>query len=360
MKKVLILASVASMISQFNMGNIQLLQEMKYEVHVACNFKEGNTCDEKSIRELKKNLKEMHVEYFQIDFSRDMKNIGKHLKAYRQVMYLLRKNGYQFMHCHSPIGGVIGRFAAHRTHTKVIYTAHGFHFYKGAPVMNWLLYFPVEWICSFWTDVLITINKEDYAFAQKHLHAKKTEYVPGVGIDLERFSVPYIDKQQCYIKREELGIPCDSKIVLSVGELNKNKNHEIVIRALAKIEEKNIHYVIAGTGELRNYLQELAEQLTVGDRVHLVGFRNDIDAFYKVADLYVHPSLREGLPVALMEAIAAKIPVICSNIRGCTDLVGEDARFNPEDINEVTEKINIYLSRNNNEEIERNYEIIKN
>ena len=347
------------MIGQFNMGNIRLLQEMGYEAHVACNFKEGNTCDESSIRELRKNLKGMQVSCFHVDFSRNIKDVRKHLKAYRQVVYLLRKNGYQFIHCHSPIGGVIGRLAAHKAHTKVIYTAHGFHFYKGAPVKNWIMYFPIEWMCSFWTDLLITINKEDYAFAQKHLHSKKTEYVPGVGIDLERFSVSHIDKQQYYIKREELGIPCDSKIILSVGELNKNKNHEIVIRALAKLKDKNIHYVIAGTGELKNYLHEIAEQLTVCDRVHLVGFRNDIDILYKLADLYVHPSLREGLSVALMEAIASKKPVICSGIRGNMDLIEPCGQFAPKRIFEIADKIEEYLGGDKRKEIESNYENLR-
>ena len=359
MKKVLILASVASMISQFNMGNIRLLQEMGYEVHVACNFKEGNTCDEKSIRELKKNLKEMHVEYFQIDFSRDMKNIGKHLKAYRQVMYLLRKNGYQFMHCHSPIGGVIGRFAAHRTHTKVIYTAHGFHFYKGAPVKSWLLYFPVEWICSFWTDVLITINKEDYAFAQKHLHAKKTEYVPGVGIDIKKFSPDMFSDEERMRKRLEIGIKKDEKLLLSVGELIPRKNHESVIKAIGCLADSKVKYYICGRGELQEYLQKLIEKAGLQDRVKLLGYRTDVSQLCDCADLFVFPSLQEGLPVALMEAVASKTPVICSNIRGNTELVEEGALFDPKDVPEIIEKIEEYLYEDKSREIGKNYEKLK-
>ena len=343
------------MISQFNMGNIRLLQEMGYEVHVACSFKEGNTCDEKSIRELKKNLKEMHVEYFQIDFSRDMKNIGKHLKAYRQVMYLLRKNGYQFMHCHSPIGGVIGRLAAHKTHTKAIYTAHGFHFYKGAPVKNWIMYFLIEWVCSFWTDVLITINKEDYAFARRHLHAKKTEYVPGVGIDMGKFSPKTLSAGERASMRAELGIGPEDKMLLSVGELNQNKNHGVVIRAMAELNDGKIHYVIAGSGGLRAYLEGLSENLGLSSRVHLLGFRRDIAKLYQAADLYIHPSLREGLPVSVMEAIASGCSVICSDIRGNRELVGADALFPSTDSFGAARKITEYLSMDKSKEIGQNF-----
>ena len=174
MKKVLMLASVASMIDQFNMPNIQLLQELGYEVHVACNFEKGSTCTQERIQNLKQRLEHMGVEYFQIDFSRNVLRVNEIWKAYRQVERLLEKEKYSFIHCHSPIGGAVGRIAAHKTHTKVIYTAHGFHFYKGAPLHNWLIYYPIEKWLSRYTDVLITINKEDYQRAKKKFHAKKT------------------------------------------------------------------------------------------------------------------------------------------------------------------------------------------
>ena len=355
MKRVLILASVASMIGQFNMGNIRLLQEMGYEVHVACNFKEGSTCDVESVRELEKDLKELHVAYFHVDFSRDMKDIGKHLGAYRQVVNLLGKNGYRFLHCHSPIGGVVGRLAAHRTHTKVVYTAHGFHFYKGAPVKNWLMYFPAEWLCSFWTDLLVTINKEDYSFARKHLHAKRTGYVPGVGIDMKKFSPGTLSPGERSAMRAELGVGPEDKMLLSVGELNRNKNHGIVIKAMAELNDEKLHYVIAGSGGLRGYLEGMAQDLGLSGRVHLLGYSRDVAELYQVADLYIHPSLREGLPVSLMEAIASKCPVICSDIRGNRDLVGVDALFPPMDSSGVARKITEYLSGDRSEEIGRNF-----
>ena len=149
------------------------------------------------------------------------------------------------MHCHSPIGSVVARLAAsqfRKDGLKVIYTAHGFHFYKGAPRINWMIFYPIEYVCSFITDVLITINKEDYNFAIKHMHSNQVKYIPGVGINVEKFSEEVSNREE---KRRELGISKNDIVLFSVGELNDNKNHKIVIEALANIKEKNIKYLIA-------------------------------------------------------------------------------------------------------------------
>lgn len=316
-KKVLILASVASMIDQFNMPNINLLIDMKCKVHVACNFEEGSTCSSEQIERLKSTLESLEIEYYQIDFKRNVMKMPSNIAAYKQVHNLMKSNKYEFAHCHSPIGGVIGRLAGNFTDTKIIYTAHGFHFYKGAPLINWLVYYPIEKWLSRCTDMLITINKEDYERA-KGFKAKKVEYVPGVGIDIGKFNDVKVDR---VLKREELGLPENSFVILSVGELNKNKNHEVVIKAIAKINKRNIHYVICGQGELEGYLRDLSIELGIEKNVHLLGFRKDVDEIYKVADLFAFPSFREGLSVALMEAMANGLPVVCSNIRGNSDLI---------------------------------------
>lgn len=318
MKKMLMLASVASMIDQFNMPNIQLLQEMGYEVHVACNFEKGNTCTSEKIQNLKKNLKNISVKYYQIDFNRNILKISEILRAYKQVKKLLLRENYNFIHCHSPIGGAVGRIVAHKTHTKVIYTAHGFHFYKGAPLLNWLLYYPIEKWLSRYTDVLITINKEDYQRAKKKFHAKEIKYVPGVGIDVEKIQSIQVDRQA---KRKELGIAEDDFFLLSVGELNKNKNHEVVIQALAELKNSKIKYAICGQGPLKEYLEELAENLGVRKQFFLLGFRTDVIEICKSADVFVFPSKREGLSVALMEAMACGLPCVVSEIRGNVDLI---------------------------------------
>ena len=314
---VLMLASVASMIDQFNIPNIKLLIKMGYQVDVACNFIDGNTCSDEKIAELKNKLKDMSVDCYQIDFARSVKHIWQNVKAYRKVLKLMQTNHYAFVHCHSPIGGVCGRLAGHRTHTKVIYTAHGFHFYKGAPLLNWLIYYPIEKFLSRYTDVLITINKEDYAIAKKKMHAKKTEYIPGVGIDVEKIQSIKVDRHK---KREELGLPQDAFVLISVGELNKNKNHEVVIKTLKDLANKNnIHYIIVGQGVLYKYLLDLTCEYGLKDKVHLLGFRTDVIELFKSSDCFVFPSLREGLGLSALEAMASGLPLIATYVGGIKD-----------------------------------------
>lgn len=337
MKRVLVLASVASMIDQFNMPNIRLLQEMGYAVDVACNFKEGSTCSDERIHELRQNLKKMDVHCYQIDFARDITNIRRNVRAFWQVEYLLDKGRYVFIHCHSPIGGVVGRLTGKKTHTKVVYTAHGFHFYKGAPLKNWLVYYPVEKICSYMTDVLICINKEDYALAKKKMKAKKTEYVPGVGVDLDKFGGIKISKKQ---KRAELGIPDGKTWILAVGELSERKNHKNLIAAMKLVH--NAYLTIVGQGELRDELDKLIRDVGIEDKVKLLGFRTDISELCEAADVFAFPSYQEGLSVALMEAMASGKPVVCSKIRGNTDLIDEGKGgyfFKPDKPDEIADAI---------------------
>ena len=320
-KKALVVASVASMISQFNMPFIKMLQESGYEVHIACNFKQGNTCDRKQIIHLQKELEESGAVYFQVDFCRNVARVDKNLKAYCQMKKILKENKYKLVHCHSPIGGMAGRVAAKKYRKrglKVIYTAHGFHFYKGAPLLNWFLFYPVEWLLSYWTDVLITINKEDYKRAKRSLHAKRTEYVHGVGINVSKFRDGKIDICK---KRRSLNLKKDDVMLFSVGELNENKNHSVVIHALAEMNNPQIHYFIAGSGRLKEKLGQLSEKLGIEKQIHLLGYRNDIRQLLQIADIYLLPSRREGLNVSLMEAMASGVPCIVSRIRGNVDLI---------------------------------------
>ena len=243
------------------------------------------------------------------------------IKAVGQIKKLVETGKYGIVHCHTPIAAACTRLACRSLRKKgvrVIYTAHGFHFYTGAPKLNWLIFYPVEKLCGRWTDVLITVNQEDYLRATKKIPAKKVEYIPGVGINVEKFSDTQID---CSAKRAELGIPEDAFVLCSVGELNANKNHEVVIRAMVLLEQQNVHYMVAGVGDQKEYLLSLAQELHLEDRVHLLGYRKDVADLYKAADLFVFPSFREGLPVSVMEAMAAGRAVVCSNIRGNADLL---------------------------------------
>lgn len=340
MKKVLMLASVASMIGQFNIPNIESLQGLGYQVDVACNFKSGSTCTDETIAEWKRQLKKMGVQCYQIDFSRSVTDVVSNMKALWQVEHLLDRNQYEFIHCHSPIGGVVARIAGKIKHTKVIYTAHGFHFFKGAPKKNWMIYYPVEKFLSRWTDTIITINHEDYDRAKKKFHAKKVEYIPGVGVDISRFKGCTVTKPE---KRKELGIPGDAFVLLSVGELSSRKNHKIVIKALAEIADSSIYYVIAGKGEDYDYYKKLAGEAGIGEKIILLGARTDVDELCVAADVFVHPSIREGLGIAPLEGMAAGLPLISSYVNGIKDYTENGVSgicvADPLDVNEMRKAI---------------------
>ena len=338
--KALMLASVASMIDQFNMDNISILIDLGYEVHVIADFVDGGTISKERIENLKARLADMGVIIFHVAIPRKISAISQIVIAYKKVKKLCDVNRYKIVHCHSPIGGVIARLAARdirKKGTKVIYTAHGFHFYDGAPKKNWLMFYPIEKECSRLTDVLITINKEDYKRAKRAFYAEETIYVPGVGVDTDRFDSGLIDTEQ---KRTELGVDKDQYMFLSVGELSERKNHEIVIKALSQIDTVDYRYFIVGKGELEKYLTDLIQSLGLENKVYLLGYRTDVSELCQAADLFIFPSRQEGLPVALMEAIACKTNVICSNIRGNVDLVLDDAYlFDERNVNSVMDCI---------------------
>ena len=330
MKHALIIASVASHIKQFCMNDAHILQEMGYKVDVAANFQSGNAIDDETIKAFEKDLADEGIDYYQINFTRDIKNLGEMHRSYKELANLLANHSYNLIHCHTPIAGFLGRLCAKQYRkggTKVLYTAHGFHFFKGAPIKNWLLFYPAEKLCANWTDVLITINQEDYALAKSKFHPGKVEYIPGVGIDLEKFHPGKFSQETIKATREQLGLTDGQKMLLSVGELTPRKNHELVIRALASIHDPNLQYFICGCGELENYLASLAKTVGLQDSVHLLGYRTDVDLLYACADLFVFPSKQEGLPVALMEAIASGTPSIASNVRGNNELLSAKSLF---------------------------------
>lgn len=333
MQKVLMLASVASMIDQFNMMNIRLLKEMGCEVHVMCNFQQGNTCDDRRIRKLQQTLQELHVMQYPWDCPRTVWPLSNCYRAYMQLKKLIGQVHFAWIHCHSPIGGVLARLVAHNAGIPVIYTAHGFHFYKGAPFKNWLLYYPVEALLSHWTDVLITVNQEDFCFAKQHLCAKRISLISGIGIDTKRFAVPAIERS-VFLKSEEslrlknkenlyrkFRIPKDAVLLLSVGELNKGKNHQMVISALSKMKRQDVYYLVCGQGRLRSRLRQYAKGLGVADRIRMPGYQDQMVCIYQAADIFVLPSKREGMPVSLMEAMAAGLPCVVSDIRGSRELI---------------------------------------
>ncbi len=312
--RILYVTTIALTMNTFFKPHVQALVEAGHHVDIACNA---------SALALDDLYAQLGCKAYQVDFSRSPLSFHN-VKAYKQLKRVVENGDYDIVHCHTPNASVVTRLACRKARKqkelKVFYTAHGFHFYKGAPLWNWLVYYPIEKFCSRFTDTLITINKEDYALAQKKFHAKRTEYVPGVGIDTEKFACAEVDRAE---KRREIGVPQDCVLLLSVGELNKNKNHQVIVRAMAKLQNKNVHYAIAGVGNQKEKLWKLAKKLGVEEQVHLLGYRTDTAQLYKTADVFCFPSKREGLPVSLMEAMLCGLPCVVSDIRGSTDLMDD-------------------------------------
>lgn len=356
MKRALIAASVASHVEQFCMNDAKLLRELGYAVDIACNYERGSAYSEEKARAFLMRLDSEGYGHTQIDFDRSAAHLGAHVHAYEQLKRRVDEIAYDLIHCHTPIGGAICRAAARKTRrrgTKVLYTAHGFHFYSGAPLKNWLLFYPVEMLCARWTDILITINKEDFERAKRRLPAKRVEYIPGVGIDLERFRPGRFTPEEIAETRAALGVTAEDKLLLSVGELSVNKNHETVIRALAELRDPQLKYVVCGCGKLEDRLRDLIERLGLAGRAMLLGYRADVDRLYAAADLFVFPSRREGMPVALMEALASGLPAVCSETRGSVELTEPGARFPAGDARACAERIREYLGRDNTAETAR-------
>lgn len=311
--------------------------------HIKMLIEDGNQVDVafKVEQEVSSELSKLGVTAYEIPFSRKIYK-NKFIKLVKQVRKLIKNNNYDIVHTHTPIASAIVRLACKDLpHTKVFYTAHGFHFYKGAPLINWITYYPIEKLLSKYTDKLITINNEDYEIS-KRFYAKKCLYIPGVGIDLSKF-LDSDDIKIDYLKTE-FNFSEDSVVILSIGELNKNKNHEVVIKALSKLNNPNIHYLIAGKGILENHLINLATEFNLNNQVHLLGFRNDIKNLIKFSHLFVFPSYREGLSVSVMEAMAMGKPVIASNIRGNNDLIDDGDGgylFDPTDVDKLANLVSM-------------------
>jgi glycosyltransferase involved in cell wall biosynthesis len=328
MKKVLFTATVFDFL-HFEVSDIQILQSMGYEVHVATNMLNSDWLKDNG------SLDYLNLHKHQIDFARSPFSYCN-IKAYRQLKKLLKTEKFDLIHCHTPIAAALVRIAANkyrrRGQLKVIYTAHGFHFHKTSSLSSKLIYRTLEKYLAHKTDMIITINHEDYDVIQK-FRVKEKRYIPGVGVDIE-----YIKKINisCEEIRRKYGLPQDAFVVISIGELSERKNHEIVIKAIAESKVTSIYYIICGTGDKRDYLENLAKRLGIGDRVVFAGQQthdNVIKLCY-ASDLGALPSLIEGLGLAGIETLATGKPLVASGIHGINDYVIDHVtgiRCNPYD-----------------------------
>ena len=311
MKKVLIITAISGFLPQFEKNNVKLLHEAGCEIHYASNFKNPiYTFDEE-------DLKAQGIRLHQIDIAKSPFKFGTNFRAIWQLLRIIRENDIEIIHCHNPMGGVAGRVAAGLSKRKpyVIYTAHGFHFYRGAPKKNWLLFYPVERLLARMTDILITINREDYERA-KRLPLKSggaVFQIHSVGVDKERF---FPKKEINEAKRRELHVPADAFHIVTAAELNKNKNQKVIIEAISTLPQEDIYYSICGKGQGEVFLRKLIKEKGLENRIRLLGFRTDMEEILQTADCFAFPSYREGLGVAAVEALLCNVVLVASDNRG--------------------------------------------
>lgn len=343
-KKVLISTALAGFIRSFLMNDIQILQSMGYEVHCAANKNHAG------VGEIEKYFEDRGIIFHQIDFSSNKPISKETLISLKQIRNLIEKYDFSIVHCHTPISGAICRLACRKKRKcgmKVIYTTHGFYFHKSSSKKNWIIFKTIEDFMSRFTDMIITINNEDYNNASK-MHCKDVRYIPGVGVDINKFRDTSIDKNEY---RKKLGIEKDSIVVLAIGELSERKNHQVIIKALGELRLQNIVFVICGNAITNAETTDLIKKLSIDNGVdtRLLGLRKDIAEICHCADIGVMPSSREGLGLAGIEMLASGLPIVASNVHGIVDYVvdGENGYLcNPYNPHEFAISIKKLLDSN--------------
>ena len=313
MKKVLYVATVVSHICQFHLPYLEMLQNQGVKVHVAAR----DNLAEKNGLQLKYT-----DSYFDIPFQRSPKD-KRNIAAYKQLKQVLIENQYDLIVCNTPMGGILTRLAARKSRkngTRVIYMAHGFHFYKGAPKKYWLVFYPIEKAFARLCDMVITINEEDYNCAKKHFKTD-VRHIHGVGVNPERFHP--VDDSETLTLRENLNLSPDDFAILCTGELNKNKNQVQLIEAAYILKDKmpNLKILLAGNGPNEETLRKMISQFGLDDAVKLLGYRTDLERLVPAVDLVVSVSHREGMPLNIIEAMLCKKPIIATANRGHKELV---------------------------------------
>ena len=356
MKKVLIVASVVSFIEWFNKENVDFLRkDLGCQVHVACNFDYMEDTDEERTIKYIEKLKNDGVILHNIHFARNPLEKAN-IEAFKELKKVIDGEKFDLIHCHTPAASMMTRLAgikARKNGSTIMYTCHGFHFHNASSKKNWLIYYPIERVLSAFCDYIVTINKEDFNRA-KTFSAKNVRYIPGVGVDINKIKNVTVDKAEY---KKSLGIPENAVMLLSIGEMIERKNHEVIIRALGKLKNDNIYYCIAGKGPLENHLRSLAKELGIEKNVLFLGFRKDIPEFCNAADISAFPSRIEGLGLAGIEAMAAGVPLISSDVHGILDYVIDGKTgfaCNPEDIEGFAKAIDTLANDKNLRDSMRN------
>ena len=309
-KKILLVATSDIHINTFHLPYINYLVGEEYEVHLAVENRGDIQFENVTKR-------------FDIHFSRSPFSASNYT-AYKQLKKIIEENEYSALHCHTPVPSAIARLAARkakRQGLRIIYTAHGFHFYHGAPIKNWALYYPMEYILSSFTDVIVTINKEDFGYIDGKMRHKSSYQIRGIGVNGDKF----VDRSTAdkISIRNRLNFKESDYILLYVAEFIPRKNHAFLIQALPKLikECPHIIYVFAGKGILLEAMKTLADNLGVSENIRFLGFRNDVEDLAAVADLGISASRHEGLGLGLAEEMLCGVPVVATQDKGHREMV---------------------------------------
>lgn len=312
MAKVLITVHLGRHFRIFGHYDYQVLLKMGHEVHIAANF----------IGDID-NFDHPDVVKHQIDFERSPFSL-RNARAIKQLISLLNRHKFDIIHTQSPVGGVCTRLAGllcRQNKTRMLYTPHGLHFFSGSPLLNWLLYFPIEVILSIFTDRIITINEEDFGNAKKYFFSKQNFLIHGVGVDLLKYQ-PQTFARKLEL-RSEYGYSHDDFILIYAGELSYRKHQDLLFKAISILKSKIpcLRLLLAGTGELRGVYEQQVERLGIVDHVFFLGYRSDVINLMNLSDVCVSSSRQEGLPVNILEAMATGLPLVVTDCRGNRDLI---------------------------------------
>ena len=308
-KKIMMIATTDNMIWQFLLPHIKYLQEQGNVVECVC-AKTGFWFDE---------LKEKHnLVVHEIDFGRNPIKL-KNFKAYKQLKKLQEEQCYDLIYSQQPVGGMMGRLIGKKFKVPVVYTAHGFHFFKGCPLVNKVIYKTVEKWLSKYTDTLITINEEDYQNALK-MKAKNVYKISGIGMSFKKYEELTETKEQI---RESLGVNANDFVIVTVAEFIKRKNYNTMLKTIKELKDRNVNvkFLICGRGQEEETIKNQIKELGIENEVKILGFRKDINRILTASNLFFLPSFQEGLTLSVIEAMSFGLPCVVSNVRGNRDLV---------------------------------------
>lgn len=309
-KRVLVVTTISNTINAFLVPHIREQVRKGIEVEICC----------KIVKPLDRELLDLNVKIHDIPFSRSAFDKSNFF-AYQKVKKLISRREYNLIETHTPIASAIVRIATRKMKTKIIYTAHGFHFYKKSPLKTWIFYYPMEKYLARYTDAIVTINQEDYGRSVKFTENFKTKVykVSGIGVDTSYKKIPNSKREKLI---QELEIE-NRRTLIYVAELSKRKNQMQIIKLMERLKNSNLTLLLVGSGPLKEAYLEYINDHSLNDVIKLVGFRNDIHDLLQVSDVLVSTSRQEGLPVNVMEGMAHGLPIVASNIRGHNDLLNK-------------------------------------